>query len=162
MEKYGDRLRVERLPVRILWSRCFGLRALTNAEKRGVKVVAILDASNRTKNYSAADFLAHEGVETYVDSMHAIAHNKIMSIDGTTVLTGSFNFTKAAEETFKQTKQIRVIGYSFATADKEWLISLLRSNPNATKVIINPHAKHRFRLNRLCHFGHDGSATSEY
>ena len=30
-------------------------RALTDAEKRGVKVIAILDASNRTKNYSAAD-----------------------------------------------------------------------------------------------------------
>jgi len=56
-------------------------RALTDAEKRGVKVIAILDASNRTKNYSAADFLAHEGVETYVDSMHAIAHNKIVIID---------------------------------------------------------------------------------
>ena len=40
----------------------------------------------------------HEGVETYVDSMHAIAHNKIMIIDGTTVLTGSFNFTKAADQ----------------------------------------------------------------
>ena len=70
----------------------------TEAEKRSVKVIAILDARNRTKNYSAADFLAHEGVETYVDSMHAIAHNKIMIIDGTTVLTGSFNFTKAADQ----------------------------------------------------------------
>jgi len=73
-------------------------RALTDAQKRGVKVVAILDASNRTKNYSAADFLAHEGVETYTDSMHAIAHNKIMLIDGTTVITGSFNFTRAADQ----------------------------------------------------------------
>ena len=36
--------------------------------------------------------------ETYVDSMHAIAHNKIMIIDGTTVLIGSFNFTKAADQ----------------------------------------------------------------
>lgn len=29
---------------------------------------------------------------------HAIAHNKVMIIDGVTVLTGSFNFTRAAEE----------------------------------------------------------------
>jgi phosphatidylserine/phosphatidylglycerophosphate/cardiolipin synthase-like enzyme len=28
----------------------------------------------------------------------AIAHNKAMKIDGETVITGSFNFTKAAEE----------------------------------------------------------------
>ena len=73
-------------------------RALTDAEERDVKVIAILDASNRTRNYSAADFLAHEGIETYIDSQHAIAHNKIIIIDGQTVLTGSFNFTKAAEE----------------------------------------------------------------
>ena len=30
--------------------------------------------------------------------MLIIAINKVMVIDGTTVLTGSFNFTKAAEE----------------------------------------------------------------
>lgn len=29
---------------------------------------------------------------------HAIAHNKVMVLDGKTVITGSFNFTKAAEE----------------------------------------------------------------
>ena len=29
---------------------------------------------------------------------HAIAHNKIIIIDGETLITGSFNFTKAAEE----------------------------------------------------------------
>jgi len=38
------------------------------------------------------------GVTTYIDSRHAIAHNKIIIIDKETVITGSFNFTKAAEE----------------------------------------------------------------
>jgi phosphatidylserine/phosphatidylglycerophosphate/cardiolipin synthase-like enzyme len=33
-----------------------------------------------------------------IDARHAIAHNKIMIIDQSTVITGSFNFTKAAEE----------------------------------------------------------------
>ena len=33
-----------------------------------------------------------------IDAAHAIAHNKLMVIDGETVITGSFNFTKAAEE----------------------------------------------------------------
>ena len=33
-----------------------------------------------------------------IDAKHAIAHNKVMIIDGETVITGSFNFTKAAEE----------------------------------------------------------------
>ena len=36
-------------------------------------------------------------IETQIDDQHAIAHNKMMIIDNTTVLTGSFNFTKAAE-----------------------------------------------------------------
>ncbi len=35
---------------------------------------------------------------TFIDSKHAIAHNKIMIIDDATVITGSFNFTKAAQE----------------------------------------------------------------
>jgi len=38
------------------------------------------------------------GVTTYIDAKHAIAHNKIMIIDKETVITGSFNFTKAAEQ----------------------------------------------------------------
>ena len=33
-----------------------------------------------------------------IDAKHAIAHNKITVIDGEVVITGSFNFTKAAEE----------------------------------------------------------------
>jgi phosphatidylserine/phosphatidylglycerophosphate/cardiolipin synthase-like enzyme len=35
---------------------------------------------------------------TLIDANHAIAHNKVIIIDGDTVLTGSFNFTKAAQE----------------------------------------------------------------
>jgi phosphatidylserine/phosphatidylglycerophosphate/cardiolipin synthase-like enzyme len=42
--------------------------------------------------------MAHAGIPTHIDSAHAIAHNKIMIIDKETVITGSFNFTKAAEE----------------------------------------------------------------
>jgi phosphatidylserine/phosphatidylglycerophosphate/cardiolipin synthase-like enzyme len=37
-------------------------------------------------------------VVTHIDSAHAIAHNKVMVIDGRVVLTGSFNFTRGAEE----------------------------------------------------------------
>jgi phosphatidylserine/phosphatidylglycerophosphate/cardiolipin synthase-like enzyme len=33
-----------------------------------------------------------------IDGNHAISHNKVMIIDGETVITGSFNFTKAAQE----------------------------------------------------------------
>ena len=53
-------------------------KALVDASKRGVKVQVILDKSNRTEKYSGADFLLHEGVPTWSDDKHAIAHNKIM------------------------------------------------------------------------------------
>ena len=71
--------------------------ALLNAHKRGVKVRVILDKSRRTEKYSSADFLIHAGIETLIDAQHAIAYSKVMSIDGATIITGSFNFTKAAE-----------------------------------------------------------------
>ncbi|HLY74888.1 MAG TPA: phospholipase D family protein [Planctomycetota bacterium] len=73
-------------------------KALVDAARRGVNVDVVLDKSQRTEKYSSADFVAHEGIPTRIDAAHAIAHNKVMVIDGTTVLTGSFNFTKAAEE----------------------------------------------------------------
>jgi phosphatidylserine/phosphatidylglycerophosphate/cardiolipin synthase-like enzyme len=58
----------------------------------------ILDKSQRREKYSSADFLANQGVPTLIDAQHAIAHNQVIVIDGETVLTGSFNLTKAAEE----------------------------------------------------------------
>ena len=58
----------------------------------------ILDKSQWTQKYSEADFLVNSGIPTRIDTVHAIAHNKVMVIDGETVITGSFNFTKAAEE----------------------------------------------------------------
>ena len=72
-------------------------KALVNAHKRGVYVAIILDKSQRSEKYSSADFTAHAGIPTYIDAQHAIAHNKIMIIDKEIVVTGSFNFTKAAE-----------------------------------------------------------------
>lgn len=72
-------------------------KALVDANKRGVKVEGILDKSQRKAQYTSASFLANMRVPTFIDDKHAIAHNKIMIIDKTTVITGSFNFTNAAE-----------------------------------------------------------------
>lgn len=73
-------------------------KALADARARGVEVAVILDASQRSEKYSSADFLLHAGIATAIDDRHAIAHNKVMIIDERVVITGSFNFTKAAEE----------------------------------------------------------------
>ena len=48
-------------------------------------------------SYASATYLLNHGVPTFFDAKHAIAHSKIMLIDGMTILTGSFNSTKAAE-----------------------------------------------------------------
>lgn len=73
-------------------------KSLRAAHKRGVHVEIILDQSQRKEKYSSADFTAHAGIPTYIDSAHTIAHNKVMIIDKVVVITGSFNFTRAAEE----------------------------------------------------------------
>jgi phosphatidylserine/phosphatidylglycerophosphate/cardiolipin synthase-like enzyme len=73
-------------------------KALVEAYRRGVQVHVILDASQRTDKYSEADFLQDGEIPTLIDAQHAIAHNKIIIVDDYLVLTGSFNFTKAAEE----------------------------------------------------------------
>jgi phosphatidylserine/phosphatidylglycerophosphate/cardiolipin synthase-like enzyme len=73
-------------------------KALLNAHKRGVKVEVILDRSQKTQKYSSATFLYNVGIPVKIDAQHTIAHNKVMIIDGETVITGSFNFTKPADE----------------------------------------------------------------
>jgi len=73
-------------------------KSLLDAHTRGVQMQVILDKSQRSEKYSSADFLSNQGVPTFIDANHAIAHNKVMIIDGETVLTGSFNFTKAAQD----------------------------------------------------------------
>ena len=73
-------------------------KALLEAHKRGVNVRVVLDKSQETEKYTSATFLANAGVPVRIDDDFAIAHSKIMILDGETVITGSFNFTKAAEE----------------------------------------------------------------
>ncbi len=72
-------------------------KAAMDAKKRGVELKVLLDKSQRTQKYSVADFFANQGVDVRIDDQHAIAHNKVMVIDDGTVVTGSFNFSKAAE-----------------------------------------------------------------
>ena len=72
--------------------------ALVRAHNRGVTVQVLLDKSQRTQRFTAASLLGQAGIRTHIDAAHAIAHNKVMVIDSEIVITGSFNFTKAAEE----------------------------------------------------------------
>jgi phosphatidylserine/phosphatidylglycerophosphate/cardiolipin synthase-like enzyme len=53
--------------------------------------------AEQTAKYSAATFLHNVGIPVLIDPAHATANNKIILIDRTTLITGSFNFTVAAE-----------------------------------------------------------------
>jgi len=73
-------------------------KALADARARRVNIVALFDKSDVRGKFGLIDALAKRGIQVLIDDKHAIAHNKIMIIDRLTVITGSFNFTKAAEE----------------------------------------------------------------
>lgn len=72
--------------------------ALIAAHARGIEVIAILDKSNTTARASAMPQIRDAGIATYIDAKHSIAHNKVILIDDAIVITGSFNFTGAAEK----------------------------------------------------------------
>jgi phosphatidylserine/phosphatidylglycerophosphate/cardiolipin synthase-like enzyme len=73
--------------------------ALVAAHRRGVEVKAIFDPDALREKGSMVAELAAGGVAVLVDNFHkpGLAHNKVMIIDDVIVITGSFNFTKAAE-----------------------------------------------------------------
>lgn len=72
--------------------------AFIEAEKRGVNVKVILDKSQEQARGTEADLISENGIPTYIDAAYRIAHDKVMVIDGSRVITGSFNFTKSAED----------------------------------------------------------------
>ena len=74
------------------------LQAVIAAQNRGVEVAVILDAAGAEDKFSVLHSLLAAQVPTWIDSAYKIAHNKIMIIDGETVLTGSFDFTRSAEK----------------------------------------------------------------
>ncbi len=74
------------------------IKALGRAHQRGVKVRVILDKADEQRQDRAGSWLIAERILPQVDTGVASAHNKIMIIDRDTVVTGSFNFTTAAQK----------------------------------------------------------------
>lgn len=83
-------------------------QALVDAKKRGIIVDVILDKSQRKSNkYTLSTFLINNNIPVWIDYKPEIAHNKIMIVDNARVITGSFNFTKAAQD--KNTENVLII-----------------------------------------------------
>ena len=78
-------------------------RALQDASRRGIDVTLLADREQfeRGGGFLLRD-LKHAGVTVMLDGEHAAAHNKVMLIDAEganpVVITGSFNFTQAAQK----------------------------------------------------------------
>ena len=72
--------------------------ALLKAKRRGVDVQIVTDKSQIKTNGSLVTRLHQKKIPVFVDHLVAIAHNKTMIIDGRIVLTGSYNWTNAAEK----------------------------------------------------------------
>ena len=110
-------------------------QALIDAHRRGVEVRLIADRE-QTENMDRGQVprIAAAGVPVWLDGEHQSAHNKIMVIDaGTpaaTVITGSFNFTKAAQ--YKNAENVDFLGGSERLVDayaRNWQSHLVHSRP---------------------------------
>ncbi len=71
--------------------------ALIKAHKRKVKVKTLVDRTSLTSRGSKVQDLIDHGITVQVCKVPGIAHNKILIIDDETIITGSYNFTQAAE-----------------------------------------------------------------
>jgi phosphatidylserine/phosphatidylglycerophosphate/cardiolipin synthase-like enzyme len=87
-------------------------RALIAARARGVDVQVIADAEQTALiENSVIPELAAAGIPVFLDEEHVAAHNKVMVIDedqpSSTVITGSYNFTFAAQ--FRNAENLLVL-----------------------------------------------------
>lgn len=109
--------------------------ALIAAKRRGVdvKVIADKEQIHRIRT-SLISKMAAEGVPVFTDSEHASAHNKVMVIDAgspeATLITGSFNFTQAAQ--YRNAENVLVIRNNTPLTDlylKNWRHHYEHSRP---------------------------------
>jgi phosphatidylserine/phosphatidylglycerophosphate/cardiolipin synthase-like enzyme len=106
------------------------VKALGRAHTRGVKVRVILDRGDERQSDRAGSRLIAERILPQVDTGVASAHNKVMIIDGDNVITGSFNFTEAAQK--KNAENVLLIkGHPEVAAAyrKNWERRLAASRP---------------------------------
>ncbi len=72
-------------------------RALIEAKRRGVKVLGLLDSHQARSSHSVYKTLVRAGIPVYLVKKRTL-HHKLMIIDSSVVITGSFNFTRSADK----------------------------------------------------------------
>jgi phosphatidylserine/phosphatidylglycerophosphate/cardiolipin synthase-like enzyme len=105
--------------------------ALAEAHGRGVEVRVILDDSQKKDANSQAPALRDSGLEVWIDGKHSIAHNKIVILDGQVVVTGSFNFTRQAENSNAENLLVIRDPQIAATYTDNWKLHRSHATPYA-------------------------------
>ncbi|UPA54519.1 phospholipase D family protein [Wolbachia pipientis] len=73
-------------------------KSLIEAKERGVDIKVILDESQISSKHSVINELFEHKIPIWIDFKPAIAHSKVIIIDDQKVITGSFNFSDAAQQ----------------------------------------------------------------
>jgi len=73
-------------------------RALVDAHRRGVRVRVISDGEKSVEPGSDVRILADAGLDVRVDRCEHHMHHKFATFDGRMLVTGSYNWTRAAAE----------------------------------------------------------------
>jgi phosphatidylserine/phosphatidylglycerophosphate/cardiolipin synthase-like enzyme len=73
-------------------------RALIDAKNRGVEVKIIIEEENAYGQGSDYRMLKEAGVDIRLDGNPALMHHKFMVVDGEIIVTGSYNWSTAAED----------------------------------------------------------------
>ncbi|WP_353274794.1 phospholipase D family protein [Wolbachia endosymbiont (group B) of Hofmannophila pseudospretella] len=73
-------------------------KSLIEAKERGVDIKVILDESQTSSKHSVINELFEHKIPIWIDFKPAIAHSKVIIIDEQKIITGSFNFSDAAQQ----------------------------------------------------------------
>ena len=71
--------------------------AMADRMKTGVTIRGVFETRNANADPAQDDYLAQAGAQVRLDTNPATMHDKVIIIDETIVITGSYNFTKAAD-----------------------------------------------------------------
>ena len=119
--------------------------ALLHAQERGIKVRILLDKSQRHDKHSKSTKLTKAGMDVKIDEVPGIAHNKVMIIDEFLVITGSFNFTHAAQHRNSENVlfiESRDIALEYK---KNWINRAQTAKPYTTKGERTPTKKKKIK-----------------
>ncbi len=109
--------------------------ALLAAHRRGVVVAIVADRAQTLElAASAIPGLARDGVPVWLDANFIAAHNKVLIVDAdaaaATLVTGSYNFTSAAQ--FRNAENVLIIR-NYPALAAQYRANLLKLRENAQR-----------------------------